>query len=82
VNNNTWTWMAGSNTVNQPGFYGEKGIARNDNSPGARISAVGWFDSLREELWLFGGWGYDNTSATGTCVLLIIVKQYIEFNVR
>ena len=50
-----WTWISGSDTTNQPGSYGVKGLASPDNYPGARQSAVGWFDSLREELWVFGG---------------------------
>jgi len=58
MNDSTWTWISGSNTRDQPGFYGEKGIASVNNFPGARTDAVGWYDSLREEFWLFGGIGY------------------------
>jgi len=65
VINNTWTWISGNNTINQPGVYGEKGISHPDSYPGARKGAVGWYDSLREELWLFGGFGYANTSNYG-----------------
>ena len=61
VNNNTWTWISGG----EPVVYGEKGIPSPDNYPGARESAVGWFDSLRQELWLFGGFGYINETARG-----------------
>ena len=65
MNNNTWTWIAGSDTTNQPGVYGEKGNASHVNIPGAREGAVGWVDSLRQELWLFGGYGYGNSSVYG-----------------
>ena len=58
MNDSTWTWISGSNTIKQPGFYGEKGNASTENVPGGRISAVVWYDSVREELWLFGGSGY------------------------
>jgi len=69
VKNNTWTWISGSDAANQPGIYGEKGNASTENVPGSRYGAVGWYDSLKEELWLFGGYGYGNGSSTGAGVL-------------
>jgi len=65
INDSTWTWISGSNTTNQPGFYGEKGNASTDNYPGAHCCAVGWYDSLREEFWLFGGVGIDSANTAG-----------------
>ena len=53
-----WSWIYGSNTDNHPGIYGEKGTDKNNYVPGARSGAVGWFDSVNRELWLFGGYGY------------------------
>jgi len=58
VNNNTWTWMGGSTTTNKAGVYGVKGNASIENVPGSRRGAFGWYDSLRQEFWLFGGFGY------------------------
>ena len=55
VNDNTWTWMSGSATIGQQGAYDEKGNASVNNYPGARAYATAWFDSLRQEFWLFGG---------------------------
>ena len=49
-----WTWIGGSDVVNQPGTYGTQGIAAPGNSPGARLEAVGWADPSGN-LWLFGG---------------------------
>jgi N-acetylneuraminic acid mutarotase len=49
-----WTWMGGSNTVNQPGVYGTKGVPAAGNVPGARVGAVSWTDSSGN-FWLFGG---------------------------
>jgi N-acetylneuraminic acid mutarotase len=49
-----WTWMSGSNSANQPGVYGTKGVPAAGNVPGARDSAVSWTDSSGN-LWLFGG---------------------------
>ena len=58
MNDNTWTWMGGSDTRNELGVYGEKGNASTDNYPGARSQTIAYYDSLRKELWLFGGSGY------------------------
>ena len=55
INDSTWTWMGGSSIINQQGVYGDIGIASSENVPGSRWGAVGWYDSLREEFWLFGG---------------------------
>jgi len=59
-----WTWMSGSNTVNQAGTYGTLGTAAASNVPGARETAVSWLDSSGR-LWLFGGWGYDSAHNPG-----------------
>jgi N-acetylneuraminic acid mutarotase len=52
-----WTWMGGSNLINQQGTYGTQGIAASGNIPGARTTAVGWTDAAGN-FWLFGGQGY------------------------
>jgi N-acetylneuraminic acid mutarotase len=59
-----WIWMAGSNTYNQAGVYGTKGVAHADNVPGGRDSAVAWIDSAGK-LWLFGGYGRDGVGTWG-----------------
>ena len=66
VNDSTWTWISGSSITDQPGVYGEKGDGHIDNVPGARYGAGGWYDSDNAEFWLFGGYGYGNsTDKTG-----------------
>jgi len=55
-----WIWISGSNTTNEIGTYGTKGIAAIGNVPGARSSSELWTDS-DDDLWLFGGVGYDST---------------------
>ena len=55
-----WTWVAGSNRVNQPGVYGTQGTATSGNTPGARDSAMSWTDASGT-LWLLGGFGDDST---------------------
>lgn len=57
-----WTWMGGSSVANQKGVYGTLGIPNSNNFPGARNSAAIWKEASGD-LWLFGGIGYDATSA-------------------
>ncbi len=52
-----WTWMSGSNAINQNGIYGTKGIPSPAWVPGARFSAISWIDSSGD-MWLFGGTGF------------------------
>ncbi len=53
-----WTWMKGSDTINQTGIYGMLGTAAAGNTPGARIWSASWTDAAGA-LWLFGGSGLD-----------------------
>jgi len=56
-----WTWVGGSNTVQQPGVYGTMGTAAAGNIPGSRSNATGWTDATGN-FWLFGGFGFDSTT--------------------
>ena len=38
ISTQLWTWVVGSNTVDQPGVYGTKGVPSPTNVPGARSS--------------------------------------------
>jgi N-acetylneuraminic acid mutarotase len=60
---NNWTWIKGSNTVNQIGVYGSLGLANAANTPGARRAAQ-TFD-YNGNLYLFGGVGYPNSATAG-----------------
>ncbi len=58
-----WTWMAGSNTVDENptqllGVYGTLGAPAPSNNPGARFGSATWTDA-EGNLWLFGGDGED-----------------------
>jgi hypothetical protein len=44
--------------------YGTQGVSAAANVPGGRFDAVSWTDSSGN-LWLFGGEGFDSTSALG-----------------
>ncbi len=60
---NNWTWLKGSNTANQSGIYGTKGVSAATNTPGAR-----WFSSTfayNNKLYLFGGDGYNSGATAG-----------------
>ena len=59
-----WTWVSGSNTGDQAGTYGTKGLGDPSNVPGARRQAASWVD-LNGALWLFGGMGYGSDSGSG-----------------
>ena len=54
----SWTWISGSNYINQYGIYGTKGISISA-IPGGRYYSISWIDS-NNNLWLFGGSGYDS----------------------
>ncbi len=60
-----WTWISGSDVINQPGVYGTKGVADPANIPGARAQAASWIDSSGN-LWLFGGTGWDSAGDQGS----------------
>lgn len=53
-----WTWISGSDQLDQPASYGAKGVPSSANMPGARYMAVSWIDA-QNKLWLFGGTGFD-----------------------
>ncbi len=56
---NEWTWVAGSQSINQIGTYGTLGTAAAGNTPGGRQYPATWTDKSGN-LWLFGGYGYDS----------------------
>ncbi|MFX0135142.1 MAG: Kelch repeat-containing protein [Candidatus Hodarchaeota archaeon] len=64
ITSGLWTWVSGSNSKNQNGTYGSKGVPASGNVPGARKYSVSWIDS-NDSLWLFGGAGRDSAGSTG-----------------
>ena len=76
--------MSGDMSSNQTGIYGQKGVAAASNVPGARRNAIGWYDSLREEFWLFGG-QTDGSGTLGAQIYLVYYhysKQSTKFSDR
>ncbi len=58
-----WTWVGGANVTEAAGVYGTLGAGDATTVPGARADAAAWVDGFGD-LWLFGGFGHDNSSAT------------------
>ncbi|MBL7931253.1 MAG: hypothetical protein JNL60_05110, partial [Bacteroidia bacterium] len=54
---NEWTWVKGSNLLNQTGVYGTQGVGSLTNLPGSRTHAATWIDNAGN-MWLMGGSGY------------------------
>jgi N-acetylneuraminic acid mutarotase len=59
-----WTWVSGGDVDNALGVYGTQGTGSVGNILGGRQSASAWIDSSNN-LWLFGGYGYDSTGTLG-----------------
>lgn len=58
-----WEWDSGSNGMQSPASYGEKGVPHPDNQPPARFHGASWLDQSGR-LWMFGGGtGYFRTIA-------------------
>lgn len=72
--NGQWTWVAGSNVANAAGVYGTQNSPAAGNIPGAREWATAWVDSAND-LWLFGGQGYDASGTNG------VLNDLWEYNV-
>lgn len=54
--NGEWTWVSGSNLINQNGVYGSLSMPAPGNIPGARSFMSRWIDA-NGNLWLVGGYG-------------------------
>lgn len=59
-----WTWVAGSQTINQTGSYGTQGTPSTSNIPAARRGSSAWKDAAGN-LWLVAGEGYPASGAQG-----------------
>jgi Galactose oxidase, central domain len=59
-----WTWVGGSQLVNQSGSYGTLGRANASNVPGGRYYSSAWLGK-DGSFWLYGGAGFDSTGQVG-----------------
>ena len=62
---NMWTWVSGTQYINQAGIYGIKGTPNAANTPGGR-SRGGWWIDNDGNFWIFGGFGFDATASLET----------------
>jgi N-acetylneuraminic acid mutarotase len=60
---NNWSWIKGSNTIDQSGVYGVQGVPNTNNLPGSRSESVSW--ELNGQLYLMGGYSFDGTGVQG-----------------
>ena len=76
MNDSTWTWISGSNSIDSAGVYGQRGDASASYSPKSRENPGAWYDSVNKEYWLFGG----ESAAPGssTCVWLVLHPAHIH----
>lgn len=58
---NQWTWIKGSNAIDQLGIYGTLGTAAIGNNPGSRGGVGNWKDASGN-FWIMGGQGIDASS--------------------
>lgn len=61
---NEWTWVRGSNIIDQKSDHGTKGVPSPTNEPGAREFPMWWKDNSGD-FWLFGGDGFDGAGNFG-----------------
>ena len=69
---NQWTWVKGANTNSQAGTYGSASVPFYLDTPGSRWGTGYWttFDIANQnQLWIFGGQGYDSTTGSGNGLL-------------
>lgn len=59
-----WTWVSGTQFINQAAIYGEIGVSHPDNIPGSRRAGCMW--ESNGVLWIFGGNGRSPGGNIGT----------------
>jgi hypothetical protein len=62
TNTGQWTWVSGSNQINQDGVYGTVGTP--GGGPGGRQAAVSWLDNAGN-FWVFGGYNAASSGQPG-----------------
>jgi len=78
ISTNEWTWMKGDTLFNSIAVHGTMGIPSPLNVPGGRVeTSSSWTDSLNN-LWFFGGNGFDDVGGSG--LLNDLMKYDINTN--
>ena len=55
--NDRWTWLSGTDSLNQPGIYNSP--VASENVPGARFAQAMTADTIRNVMWLFAGYNFE-----------------------
>eukprot|EP00038_Savillea_parva_P013660 m.8943 g.8943 ORF g.8943 m.8943 type:complete len:498 (+) comp2580_c0_seq2:35-1528(+) len=58
-----WTWESGRAGYNGTAVYGVKGVASEQNTPGARYAGMAF--TMNDSLWIFGGYSLDAKGGMG-----------------
>jgi len=65
LNLNIWTWVSGNKLKDQKGVYGGLNKPSDSNIPGARFFGNNWKSYVKNEIYIFGGFGIDSKDSTG-----------------
>lgn len=61
-----WTWLSGTDGINQAGLYGARGFTNAMNLPGCRTGHSMLMHPSGKFIFVFGGGGYDQNNNKGT----------------
>jgi hypothetical protein len=75
---NEWSWISGSKSASGKPVYGDLGEYNNDYTPSARLYTAQCYHARLGKLFIFGGTGFDLSSATGTLSDLWAFDSAIE----
>ena len=79
VTSGWWTWLSGSNAINQAGLYGVQGMASLNNFPGARVYHSMVMHPSGQLIFVFGGYGYDTVILGMPCLIeCMLIESHIR----
>jgi N-acetylneuraminic acid mutarotase len=62
---NNWTWLKGSNLINQSGSFGTINVTNSTNVPRGTFGQITW--TANNKIYLFGGYNFDPVTFTFLC---------------
>ena len=79
MSDNQWTWLSGSQDINQKGAYGHLTIASPLNVPGGRDSHSMSLDPSRNLLYIFGGLAFGSSDVGMIFINSLIYLKFSRF---
>lgn len=61
ISNNQWSYVKGDNVVSKPAVAGASGVTDPSYNPGARYEATSSANNSTGDVWVFGGYGVQQT---------------------